>query len=124
MREVDKFVPRTTKVGAQDSLKAQAGMLPIIVVARRSADAERVALWLNCPADQEYLWRIEVRDSKGNIVPPRRRHSFQGGSGAWSKVPEKFGGTWQVVLPLSRDINLPEPGEYSVTIMCPALSDI
>jgi len=120
MRDVEKVIPRTSKMSTQSTVKARAGRLPTVVVTLRSADVERVPLWLKRGGDgrsgREARWRFEVKDSRGNILPARKWDSFVGG-GIYSENLEGPAEFWQTALPMSRYIGSLEPGEYSVSML-------
>jgi len=119
-RDAETLAPFATRVNLRDAVTAQAGKLPIFVVARRSADVDRVPLRMrSCGGDRsgrESHWRLEVKDSVGNIVSARQWHSFVGG-GIYTERFNEHGERSENAIPMSSFVEITTPGEYSVTLL-------
>lgn len=58
---------------------------------------------------------FEVKDAKGNLLPPRHWESMMGG-GMFQMGDLAFGKTWGTELPMGSYVKITEPGEYTVRI--------
>jgi len=59
---------------------------------------------------------FEVKDAKGNLLPPRHWESMMGG-GMFQMGDLEYGKTWDTELPMGSYVKITEPGEYTVRVL-------
>jgi hypothetical protein len=115
-----KSDPLEVVVTVPRDLKATTKKLPVFAVALRSADIEKIPVWIKHGGDyrsgRQARWRFEVRDPSDKALPVRPCESEYGG-GMHSEGPLQFGETWETSLPMNNFVDILEPGRYTVTVL-------
>lgn len=119
--------PISIQVIQPKGLKAIPRKLPTFSVKLKSVDVEKTPVWMQLiphghGSHREAQWRFEVKTAAGNQLPVRPnpnsfRHGFRHGGGMKSDGWLTSGDYLDTVLPMADFIEIPEPGEYTVTLM-------
>lgn len=93
--------------------------LPEFAVELKNVDVEKHPFHFTFGGDyrsgREARWAFEVRNAKGNLVPPRRWEAMIGG-GMFQTGDLPFGKTWTTTLPLGNYVVITDPGEYTARV--------
>lgn len=118
--DVLRLVPHATRVDQRRPLPVRMRKPPTFVVALRSADVGGIPIWLMSGADffgdVRARWRFEVKDASGAALPPRKYLLTVGGGFGFSSFRDP-GDVEYMELPLGAYVDLPKPGEYTVSIL-------
>ncbi len=115
--------PLFIRVTLPKDLKAIPGRLPSFFVKLKSVDIEQTPVWVQLiphfhGSRREAQWRFEVRNPAGDLLPVRpNTQRIRIGGGIKSDGWLRFGESLDTVLPMGDFIEIPEPGEYTVTVM-------
>jgi len=94
--------------------------LPTLIARLTSADLERQAIFITKGGDYRSgryaRWRIEVRDSQDRLIPMRPNTSMSGG-GMFQRGFLEFDQSWETDLRMADYVDLPKPGDYTVTLV-------
>lgn len=94
--------------------------LPTLIARLTSADIEQQAIFITQGGDyrsgRHARWRIEARDSQNRLVPMRPNKSGSGG-GMYQTGFLEFDESWEAALPMADYVDLPKPGDYTVTLV-------
>lgn len=124
LRRIQKKAdPLSIEVTQPKGLRAIPGKLPTFAVKLRSVDVEKTPVWTQLiphfhGSRREAQWRFEVKTADGNILPVRPNTSlFRIAGGIKSDGWLKYGDYLDTILPMGDFIDIPEPGEYTVTLL-------
>lgn len=115
--------PISIQLIAAKELLAIPGKLPRFSAKLKSVDVEKMPVWLSLGRDfhgtpREAQWRFEVKDAAGKILPVRENKDlFRIRTGSRSTGWLKSGDHIDTYLRLSEFVDIPEPGEYTVTLL-------
>lgn len=111
--------PLPIVVNGPDEMESIFPNLPTLDAALVNRDFQKKRITFTDGGDyrsgRQDRWRLNVRDSKGNIIPVKAYEGIIEGGGLSHMGVLKSGESWDTVIPMRKFIELP-PGDYTVTV--------